>query len=156
MTNPFKRLKQLNAAEVLMRAAGFEGNNIFEHCECAIALIQKQMGVIAHQNEAMDQASAAMAKIETPQSEPKTFRYLVPYDVHHSEFLNGGKKGIRSGMTMVEIEGGIRNWQQVLGVCHFIKSSDGVRELPNSSVVLNGLTLVDQFPTPKPAVVSVT
>ena len=136
MTNPIKRLKQLIAAEKIMRDTGFPGESIVEMCQQAIDLIGKQ-------HETIEKANLAMGDEES--SGEVTVKYLIPYRVQHSQYHNGGRTESAHGMTMVDVDGGITNWQQVLGVAHFIKSQKPVSDMPNASVIINGLFPVDQW-----------
>ncbi len=60
------------------------------------------------------------------------------------------------GMTMVDIEGGINNWQQLLGLVHHIKSGKEVAALPNATVVVTGLFPVAQWVPEKQSIVAAT
>lgn len=77
-----------------------------------------------------------------------TYSYFIPYDFRYTRDWNGGPVSICQGMTVINFEGGVRNWQQIVGLATFIKGNS-LTQFPNAHVRINGIHLLDKWPTKK-------
>lgn len=150
-----RKLREVDhlVAVQLLENAGLRDCLLSEGVARLIAVSNEQSVAVCHAQEALTKAELAMNRVssgEIAQDELTTsaftYAYFVPYDVTFSEFHNGGRSKCVHGCTMLNIEGGIKNWQNILGINHYILKTY-FSEYPNATVRVVGLFEINKWKT---------
>jgi len=129
---------------------GFTGG-IEAAVDQALTLLDRQHQAIKDGNNALESEASKIKDAARAGERDSSFtvQYFIPYDATYTKYLNGGTLQALHGMTMINIIGGIRNWEDLMGVSHFIKTKTLTpKGIPaNVTVRINGIFEVSRWTT---------
>jgi hypothetical protein len=137
--NPITKLKQYNQAQAALNHEGYKGD-LLEAIGELLATKDALADALTQYNEMARQLQGNVFPVSDATEGMAMKTYFVPYLYQATAFHNGGPPRSGSGMTMVHIAGGVREWKNIVGVMEFIKTQLlAPQNLPNAQVTILGL-----------------
>jgi hypothetical protein len=152
----------------LLQSHGIGGDDMVAGVQRLIQAANAQHEVIMQAQVALRASDEALAKMSSGEADKSgkpddvTHSYFIGYDASYSicgkahadrpptaeeanDILNSGGGPMRAnGMTVVNIEGGIKNWQNVVGIAHFICKSTFANQ-SNVHVVIRNIVEINRW-----------
>ncbi len=111
--NPLKKLRHHNEALALLHDSGYDGN-LTEAVTDALELGDALTATLAQYNALAAAANQAGGDFKT---------YFVSFVYESTEHPNGGRTMSGTGMTLVNVSGGVHEWKNIAGIAEYIRGT---------------------------------